>query len=48
MTENNLFQFAQVIAELPLHNSGQNEAHINQFGHRYLPVRKVRLNAYQK
>jgi hypothetical protein len=46
MSENNLFQFAQVIAELPLQDSSTNQQQQNESNSysRYLRVRKVNIN----
>jgi hypothetical protein len=45
MSENNLFQFAQVITELPLHTPSQPSQHtetpIPNYGQRYIHIRKV-------
>jgi hypothetical protein len=43
MSENNLFQFAQVITEMPLQTTSQQPQHTeaSSYRARYIPIRKV-------
>lgn len=44
MSENNLFQFAQVITELPLHTASQQhtDTPMSNYTQRYIHIRKVK------
>ena len=57
MSENNLFQFARVIADLPIQNtasherqghhlSRENHHHLHNYNSRYLNIRKVKKNCF--